>query len=43
MAGLIAWGRRFVTPLFLRLTNLMCGLALSYFAVRLLWTTMALL
>jgi chemosensory pili system protein ChpE len=43
MAGLIAWGRRFVTPLFLRLTNLLCGLALGYFAVRLLWGVIALL
>lgn len=43
MAGLLAWGRRFVTPLFLRLVNLMCGLALGCFALKLLWNTLLLL
>jgi len=38
MAGLIAWGQRFVTPTFLRLVNLGCGLALGFFAFRLLWS-----
>jgi threonine/homoserine/homoserine lactone efflux protein len=37
MAGLLAWGRRFVTPSFLRLINLICGLALVFFAFKLLW------
>ncbi|GHO83123.1 LysE family transporter [Dictyobacter formicarum] len=36
MAGLIAWGRRFVTPLFFRFINLLCGLALGFFALKLL-------
>lgn len=39
MAGLIAWGRRFVTPVFFRLVNLVCGLALVFFAFKLLWST----
>lgn len=43
MAGLIAWGRRFVTPLFFRLVNLICGLALGFFALKLLWSTLLLL
>jgi chemosensory pili system protein ChpE len=43
MAGLVAWGRHFLTPLFLRVTNLLCGLALGYFAVRLLWDAIVLL
>ena len=37
MAGLVAWGRRFVTPIFFRWINLACGLALAYFAVQLGW------
>ena len=43
MAGLLAWGRRFVTPLFLRLVNLICGLALGCFALKLLWNMLLLL
>ena len=43
MAGLIAWGQRFVTPLFFRLVNLICGLALGLFALKLLWSTIMLL
>jgi threonine/homoserine/homoserine lactone efflux protein len=43
MAGLIAWGRRFITPLFFRLVNLICGLALGLFAIKLLWNTILLL
>lgn len=38
MAGLVAWGRRFVTPTFFRGVNLLCGLALGYFALQLGWT-----
>lgn len=37
MAGLIAWGRRFVTPGFFRWVNLACGLGLLFFAVQLGW------
>jgi chemosensory pili system protein ChpE len=35
MAGLVAWGRKFVTPVFFRIVNLTCGIALGYFAVQL--------
>ncbi len=43
LASLIAWGRRFVTPLFFRFVNLVCGLALGLFALKLLWSTILLL
>jgi chemosensory pili system protein ChpE len=35
MAGLVAWGRRFITRGFFRWVNLACGLALGYFALQL--------
>lgn len=35
MAGLVAWGRKFLTPAFFQGLNLICGLALVYFAIRL--------
>jgi threonine/homoserine/homoserine lactone efflux protein len=37
LAGLVAWGERFVTPGFFRWVNLVCGLALAYFALQLGW------
>jgi len=37
MAGLIAWGRKFVTATFFRWVNFTCGLALGYFALQLGW------
>lgn len=37
MAGMVAWGRRFITATFFRWINLTCGLALAYFAVQLGW------
>jgi len=37
MAGLIAWGRRFVTRTFFRGVNVCCALALSFFALQLGW------
>lgn len=43
MSSLIAWGRRFVTPVFFRLVNLVCGLGLGFFALKLLWSTLLLL
>lgn len=43
LASLLAWGQRFVTPLFFRLVNLICGLALGFFALKLLWSTLMLL
>jgi threonine/homoserine/homoserine lactone efflux protein len=38
MAGLVAFGRKFVTPNFFRVVNLICGIALTYFALQLGWT-----
>jgi len=35
MAGLVAWGRQFITPLFFRLVNATCGLILLYFGFQL--------
>jgi chemosensory pili system protein ChpE len=35
MAGIVAWGRRFVTPTFFRWVNLACGIALGFFAIQL--------
>jgi len=37
MAGLVAWGRRFVTGTFFRWVNLVCGIALVFFAFQLGW------
>jgi threonine/homoserine/homoserine lactone efflux protein len=37
MAGLVSWGRRFVTGRFFRWVNLTCGLALGLFALQLGW------
>jgi chemosensory pili system protein ChpE len=37
MAGLVAWGRRFVTPTFFRWVNLTCGIVLGFFALQLGW------
>ncbi len=39
MAGLIGFGRRFVTPTFFRRVNLVCGLLLGFFALQLLAET----
>jgi chemosensory pili system protein ChpE len=37
MAGLVAWGRRFVTTTFFRAVNLCCGMVLGFFALQLAW------
>lgn len=37
MAGLVAWGRRYLTPAFFRWVNLSCGVALAFFAIQLGW------
>ena len=37
IAGLVAWGRRFMTTTFFRWVNLACGLTLGYFCLNLLW------
>jgi threonine/homoserine/homoserine lactone efflux protein len=35
MAGLVAWGKQWMTPNFFRWVNLVCGVVLIYFAVQL--------
>lgn len=35
MAGFVAWGRKFVTPVFFRWVNFGCGITLGYFALQL--------
>ena len=40
MAALVGWGRRFATPGVFRAIEGLCGLALGYFGVRLLWSTL---
>lgn len=39
IAAILRWGRRWVRPSFFRWINLLCGLALGYFGLRVLWTT----
>lgn len=36
---LMRWGRRWIRPSFFRWINLLCGLALAYFGIEILWTT----
>jgi threonine/homoserine/homoserine lactone efflux protein len=40
IAAIIRWGRRRVHPSLFRWINALCGLALGYFGVRVLWTTL---
>ena len=40
MAALVAWGRRFATPVVFRVIEAVCGLVLAYFGLRLLWSTL---
>jgi threonine/homoserine/homoserine lactone efflux protein len=35
MAGLVAWGKQWMTPNFFRWVNIICGIVLVYFAVQL--------
>ncbi|MBN1430705.1 MAG: LysE family transporter [Anaerolineae bacterium] len=39
LSSLVAWGRRFLKPDFYRWVNLLCGMMLGYFGVKLLWNT----
>lgn len=39
IAALIQWGKRWVRPTIFRWINLLCGLALGYFGLRVLWAT----
>ena len=43
LAGLTAWGRRFVTPRLFRLVSLICGLALGVFALKLTFNVIEML
>lgn len=38
-SGLIAYGRRFITPRLFQAVNVICALVLTYFALALLWAT----
>jgi len=37
MAGLVAFGRKFLTPAFFRWVSVICGVALGFFALQLAW------
>ncbi len=39
MPCVVGWGRRFIRPALFRWLNALCGLALSYFGLALLWRT----
>lgn len=39
ISTVIRWGRRWVKPSLFRWINALCGLALGYFGLRVLWTT----
>ncbi len=39
IAAAMRWGRRWVRPALFRWINALCGLALGYFGIRVLWTT----
>ena len=40
ISAAIRWGRRWLRPTMFRWINLLCGLALGYFGLRILWSTM---
>lgn len=40
IAVLVAWGRRIITPTFFRWVNILCGVALGFFALKLGWQLM---
>jgi len=37
IASAIAWGQKYMTILFFQIVNIVCGVCLAYFGVRLLW------
>lgn len=43
LAGLTAWGQRYITPLLFRVVNFICGLALGVFAARLAYNAAAIM
>lgn len=40
LAGLIAWGQKFVTARFFQIVNGVCGLYLAWFGIQMLWSTL---
>ena len=40
ISAAIRWGRRWLRPAMFRWINLLCGLTLSYFGLRILWSTL---
>lgn len=40
LSALVAWGRRFATPRVFQIIDGLSGLALGYFGIRLLWSTL---
>ncbi len=39
ISAALRWGRRWIRPAMFRWINALCGLALGYFGIRVLWTT----
>ncbi|MBA2681930.1 MAG: hypothetical protein H0U76_26470 [Ktedonobacteraceae bacterium] len=39
ISGCMRWGRRWLRPAMFHWINALCGLALGYFGIRVLWTT----
>ena len=39
MAALVGWGRRYAGARFFRWVNALCGVALGWFGLRVLWST----
>jgi threonine/homoserine/homoserine lactone efflux protein len=40
ISAVVRWGRRWIHPALFRWISALCGLALGYFGIRVLWTTM---
>jgi threonine/homoserine/homoserine lactone efflux protein len=40
ISAVIRWGRRWIRPALFRWVHILCGLALGYFGLRLLWATL---
>jgi threonine/homoserine/homoserine lactone efflux protein len=40
LAGLVAWGKRFIRPGLFRWVNVVCGIFLAFFGLQLIWNTL---
>jgi threonine/homoserine/homoserine lactone efflux protein len=40
IAAVMRWGRQWIRPVLFHWINALCGLALGYFGIRVLWTTL---